>query len=189
MLDFTAHQSGFTNEGGVEYRYRFLENIMGMWLFQNIRKNLNKKYTYDQMMQMAMESDYKQLITPNDSSFVAPENMITAIRTYLGDAELPLGDVLKSVYLSLANSYDTAIKTIEKYSNKKIENILIVGGGSKDKYLNKLTSQITGKRVLTGLSEGTSTGNLLSQIMFCENINLDKAREIIKNSFEIKEAI
>ena len=189
VLDFTAHQSGFTNEGGVEYRYRFLENIMGMWLFQNIRKNLNKKYTYDQMMQMAMESDYKQLINPNDSSFVAPENMITAIRTYLGDAELPLGDVLKSVYLSLANSYDTAIKTIEKYSNKKIENILIVGGGSKDKYLNKLTSQITGKRVLTGLSEGTATGNLLSQIMFCEKINLDKAREIIKNSFEIKEAI
>lgn len=189
VLDFKAHESGFTNEGGVEYRYRFLENIMGMWLFQNIRRNLDEKYTYDQMMNMAKESTYNKLINPNDNAFVAPENMITAIRTYLGEDELPIGDVLKSVYLSLATLYDAAVKTIEQYSNKKIENIIIVGGGSKDKYLNELTSKITGKRVFTGLSEGTAIGNLLSQIMFTEGINLDCARQIIKNSFEIKEAI
>lgn len=189
VLDFGASQNGFSNEGGVEYRYRFLENIIGMWFFQNIRKNLDRKYTYDEMMFMAKESKYDKLINPADNSFMAPENMIEAVRTYLGDGNLPVADVLKSVYLSLAHSYDEAIKTIEKYSNKKIDNILIVGGGSKDKYLNELTSKVTGKKVLTGLSEGTATGNLISQIMYSENIDLSGAREIIKGSFEIKEAI
>lgn len=188
ILDFGASQNGFSNEGGVEYRFRFLENIIGMWFFQNIRKNLNKKYTYDEMMEMAINSKYDKLINPSDSSFLAPENMVKAVRTYLRDDNLPIADVLKSVYLSLAHSYDNAVKTIEKYSNKKIDNILIVGGGSKDKYLNALTSEITGKKVLTGLSEGTAIGNLLSQIMYSNSINLDEARKIVKNSFDIKEA-
>ena len=186
-LDYEVSKSGFTNEGGVEYRYRFLENIMGMWLFQNIRKNLDKKYTYDEMMNMARESGYSKLIDPNDKAFIAPDSMVDAIREYLGEPELPIGDVLKSVYLSLANSYSTAVKTIEKFSNKKISNIFIVGGGSKDKYLNELTSKITGKKVIIGLDEATATGNILSQIMYCENIGLDDARKIVNNSFSIKE--
>lgn len=186
-LDFEASEAGFTNEGGIEYRYRFLENIMGMWLFQNIRKNLDKKYTYDEMMNMARESDYEKLIDPNDRSFTAPDNMIDAIREYLGDKDLLIGDILKSVYLSLANSYNTAVKTIEKFSNKKIENIFIVGGGSKDKYLNQLTAKITGKRVIIGLDEATATGNILSQIMYSKKIDLDSARQIVKKSFDIKE--
>ena len=186
-LGFEASEAGFTNEGGVEYRYRFLENIMGMWLFQNIRKNLNKKYTYDEMMNMAMQSDYDKLINPNDSSFTAPQSMVEAIREYLGDKDLPIGDILKSVYLSLANSYDTAVKTIEKLSNKKIENIFIVGGGSKDSYLNELTARVTGKKVVIGLEEATATGNLLSQIMYKQNIDLNTARQIVKDSFDIRE--
>lgn len=186
-LEVNASEAGFTNEGGVEYRYRFLENIMGMWLFQNIRKNLDKKYTYDEMMNMARASSYERLINPNDSSFTAPESMVDAIKQYLGEPELPIGDLLKSVYLSLANSYNTAVQTIEKLSNKKIENIFIVGGGSKDGYLNELTSKITGKKVTIGLSEATATGNILSQIMYSENIDLDEARKIVKKSFDIKE--
>ena len=186
-LDFEVSAAGFTNEGGVEYRYRFLENIMGMWLFQNIRKNLDKKYTYDEMMEMAKGSGYEKLINPNDASFTAPDNMINAIREYLQDKDLPIQDVLKSVYLSLANSYNTAVKTIEKFSNKKIENIFIVGGGSKDKYLNELTAQITGKKVTIGLDEATATGNILSQIMYENKSNLDSAREIVKKSFNIRE--
>lgn len=186
-LDFEASKAGFTNEGGVEFRYRFLENIMGMWLLQNIRKNLDKKHTYDQMMEMAKRSDYDKLIDPNDKSFVAPESMIDAVKEYLGDKDLPISDLLKSVYLSLANSYNTAVKTIERLSNKKIENILIVGGGSKDAYLNELTSKVTGKKVITGLSEATATGNILSQIMFDKGIDLDTARETVKKSFDITE--
>ena len=187
VLTKEALDADFTNEGGVEYRFRFLENIMGMWLFQNIRKNLNNEYTYDEMMKMAEKSSYSKTFDPNDPSLVAPENMLSAIEKLLDEENISLSDILKSVYLSLAMSYDRAIKEIERISNKKIENIMIVGGGSKDKYLNRLTSQVTGKKVLTGLSEATALGNIISQIMFDYNISLVQAREIVKNSFDIGE--
>lgn len=182
-----SRKANFTNEGGVEYRYRYLKNIMGMWLFQNIRKNLDKKYTYDEMMYMAMESKYDKKIDPNAQVFVAPENMVEAVREYLGEKDLPIADVIKSVYISVAQTYKDTVELIEKICNKKIENILIVGGGSKDKYLNELTAKFTGKKVFTGVGEGTAVGNLLVQIMASENIGLLKAREIVKNSFDIKE--
>jgi len=183
-----AMEANFSNEGGINYRFRFLKNIMGMWLFQNIRKNLDKKFTYDEMMNMAMESNYDKLIDPTDDCFLAPENMVEAIRTYLNEPELPIGDVLKSVYLSLANSYKNTVEEIERVAGKKVERVAIVGGGSKDKYLNKLTKEHTGKRVTVGPVEGTAIGNLISQLMYLDkSVNLANAREIIKNTFNIQE--
>ena len=160
---------------------------MGMWLFQSIRKNLDKKYTYDEMMKMAMGSDFCELIDPTDASFLAPDNMIEAVREYLGKPDLPLCDVLSSVYHSLAASYKKTVAEIEQISNKTIDAIHIVGGGSKDVYLNRLTAEYTGKKVYTGLMEATATGNLASQIMYCENKTLSEVRGIIKNTFDTKE--
>lgn len=188
ILNPQALEANFTNEGGIEYRFRFLKNIMGMWLFQSIRRDIGKTLSYDEMMKLAMESDFKEKINPNAPEFVAPANMVEAVREYLDKPDLPLGDVLSSVYHSLANSYKIAIEEIEKISQKEIKAIHIVGGGSKDGYLNKLTALYTGKKVYTGLTEATATGNLISQIMCDKKINLQTAREIIKKTFEIKEA-
>ncbi len=179
-----AMNSGFTNEGGIEHRYRFLENIMGMWLLQNIRKNLDKKYTYDEMMQMAMESDFTECINPNAEDFLAPDNMIEAIKKYLGKPDLPIGDVLNCVYHSLAKAYDDAVKVIEEISNKNIDVINIVGGGCKDTYLNSLTEKYTGKKVLAGPVEATAAGNIMVQLMYLDkDLDLSSARELIQNSF------
>ena len=188
VLSEKAQKANFANEGGIEYRFRFLKNIMGMWLLQNIRRNINKELSYDEMMNLAAESSFKEKIDPNDNVFLAPENMIEAVRNYLGKPDLPLGDVLSSVYHSLADSYRKAVCEIEDISGKDIKAIHIVGGGSKDKYLNKLTAEYTGKKVFTGLMEATATGNLISQIMYDKKITLTQAREIIKETFEIKEA-
>lgn len=188
VLTKEALEANFTNEGGIEYRFRFLKNIMGMWLFQNIRKNLDKALIYDEMMLMAIGSSFKEKIDPNAPCFVAPENMIEAVRMYLNKPDLPLCDVLSSVYHSLAESYKTAVEEIEKISQKEINSIHIVGGGSRDKYLNLLTAQYTGKKVYTGLTEATATGNILSQIMADQKIDLTEARKIIKTTFEIEEA-
>lgn len=188
ILSEKALEANFTNEGGIEYRFRFLKNIMGMWLFQNIRRNINKELTYDEMMNLARNSSFTEKIDPNDCVFLAPENMIEAIRNYLGKPDLPLADVLSSVYHSLADSYRKAVEEIESISGKEIKAIHIVGGGSKDKYLNKLTAEYTGKKVFTGLMEATATGNLLSQIMYDKKITLTEAREIIKQTFDVKEA-
>ena len=183
-----AMEANFSNEGGINYRFRFLKNIMGMWLFQNIRKNLDKKFTYDEMMQMAMESNYDKLIDPTDDCFLAPENMVEAIRTYLGEPELPIGDVLKSVYISLATSYKNTVEEIEQVAGKRVDRVAIVGGGSKDKYLNKLTKEYTGRRVTVGPTEGTAIGNLIAQLMYVnKDIDLNSARGIVINTFDIQE--
>lgn len=187
VLGKESLSANFTNEGGIEYRFRFLKNIMGMWLFQSIRKNLDKKYTYDEMMQMAMESDFTQRIDPTDDAFLSPDNMIEAVRSYLGKPDLPIGDVLSSIYHSLAYSYDKTVKEIESISGKQIKSIHIVGGGSKDAYLNRLTAKHTGKKVYIGLMEATATGNLISQIMYAENKTLTQVRQIIKDTFNISE--
>ncbi len=188
VLSDEALNANFTNEGGINYRFRFLKNIMGMWLFQNIRRNLDKKFTYDDMMNLAMQSTYCEKIDPNAPEFIAPENMIDAVKKYLNNDALSLDSVINSVYHSLAQSYADAVLEIEKISGKTIELINIVGGGSKDRYLNSLTRKYTGKKVLAGPVEATATGNIICQLMYDdENLTLEKARELVKNSLDIKE--
>lgn len=183
-----AQDANFTNEGGIEYRYRFLKNIMGMWLFQNVRKNLDKKFTYDEMMHLAMESGVFEEIDTNAQDFVAPENMITAIRNSIKNDNLPIEVVINTIYHSLAKSYKKAVDEMEKISGKKINTVNIVGGGSKDTYLNKLTAQYTGKCVMAGPVEATAIGNLLSQLIYADKtLTLEKARELVKKSFDITE--
>ena len=179
-----AQKANLTNEGGIAYRYRFLKNIMGMWLFQSIRRELDKKYTYDEMMHMAEESTFTECIDPTDAAFLAPASMIEAVRTYLGKPALPLGDLLSSVYHSLATSYKKTVEEIEAISGERIHTVAIVGGGCKDDYLNRLTARYTGKRVSAGPVECTATGNILAQLMYLDkSLSPMAAREIVKATF------
>lgn len=188
VLSEAALEANFTNEGGINYRYRFLKNIMGMWLLQNIRRNLGKKYSYDEMMYMAKDCGKFEIIDPNSPLFTAPENMTEAIRTYLGNSSLPLAEVINSVYHSLAKTYARTVAEIERISGKTVDKINIVGGGSKDSYLNELTAEYTGKRVLAGPVEATATGNIISQLMYADkSLTLEKARELVKISFDTME--
>ncbi len=189
ILSEDAKLGNFTNEGGIEYRFRFLKNIPGMWLFQNIRREIDKKLTYDELMHLAEESEFDECIDLTLPELLAPESMIDTIRSILGKPELALGDVLKCIYLSLAKSYAATVREIEAVCNKEITTIHIAGGGSKDKYLNKLTHKFTGKTVCTGLQEATATGNILSQIMKDTGISLKEGRDLIKKSFKIKEVM
>ena len=185
ITNTAAQRANLTNEGGIAYRYRFLKNIMGMWLFQSIRKNLNKKYTYDEMMHMAEDSTFTEQIDPTDAAFLAPSSMIDAVRTYLGHHELPLGDLLSSVYHSLAASYKKAVEEIEAISGQEIHTVTIVGGGCKDDYLNRLTAHYTGKRVSAGPVECTATGNILAQLMYLDpTLSPMAAREIVKSTYK-----
>lgn len=186
VLTDDALTANFTNEGGINYRFRFLKNYMGMWIFQNIRRNINKSLTYDEMMELAMAQKGYAYFDVNDSSIVAPSNMVEAIGRLIGSNDL--GFVINSAYHSLAQSYADAVKEIEEISGKTIDTINIVGGGSKDSYLNRLTKEYTGKRVFAGPVEATATGNIICQLMYADdNLNLEKARELVKRSFNIQE--
>lgn len=188
IIDENTFKANFANEGGIEYRFRFLKNYMGMWLLQNIRKNLNKSLTYDEMMYKAEACDKYDYLDVNDQSLVAPENMIEAVKNYFGKPDMTIDEVLASVYHSIARSYKNATEEIEGLTGKAINAIHIVGGGCQDVYLNRLTAQYTGKAVTAGPVEATAVGNLISQLIY-GNVcaDLKEARELIKKSFEIKE--
>lgn len=185
ILSDNARKLNFTNEGGIDYRFRFLKNYMGMWLFQNTRRNLNKSMTYDEMMSLAKNCSEYKYFDVNNSTLVAPKNMIDAIGTLIGSDDLGL--ILNSAYHSLAKSYSEAVMEIETVTGKRFKVIHIVGGGCQDKYLNALTRDYTGKSVTAGPIEATATGNIVSQIMRDKKIPLATARDLIKNSFDIKE--
>ena len=185
ILSEDARLHNFTNEGGIDYRFRFLKNYMGMWLFQNIRRNLNKKLSYDDMMNLAKNCGEYKYFDVNDNTLVAPKNMIEAIGKLIGSDDLGL--ILNSAYHSLAKSYSEAVTEIEAVTGKRFNAIHIVGGGCRDKYLNALTRDYTGKSVTAGPIEATATGNIVSQIMRDKKIPLATTREIVKNSFDIKE--
>lgn len=177
--------AGMTNEGGIHGRYRFLKNIMGMWLFQSIRKELDKRYSYDEMMHMAMESSFRGTIDPTDGAFLAPKSMIGAVRDALGEPDLPLGDVLSCVYHSLAASYKATTSQIAAIAGQAISAIHIVGGGSRDRYLNALTAKAVGVPVIAGPTECTAEGNLLGQLMYLDSgLTLAQARSLIAHTHE-----
>lgn len=185
ILSDNARKLNFSNEGGIDYRFRFLKNYMGMWLFQNIRRNLNKSMTYDEMMTLAMNCGEYKYFDVNDRTLVAPDNMIDAIGKLICSDDLGL--ILNSAYHSLAKSYSEAVSEIEAVTGKRFNAIHIVGGGCQDEYLNALTRDYTGKDVTAGPIEATATGNIISQIISDKKISLATARKIIKKSFDIKE--
>jgi len=188
ILTNEAKERNFTNEGGVNGKYRFLKNIMGMWLLQNIKKNLFDRYSYDELMKMAEGCGEHRYIDVNNPLFNAPQNMIDAVRQYLNEENLPLEVVINTVYHSLAQSYKDAVSEIEQICGKTYEKIHIVGGGSTDGYLNRLTADYTGKNVITGPVEATAIGNIVSQLIYSQEVrDLTEARELIKASFDIKE--
>jgi len=187
ILTKEAQSTNLTNEGGIEYRYRFLKNITGMWLFQNMRKETGR--SYGEMMELAKSSSFTATVDPGAQELSAPVSMAAAVRELLKMPELPLEDLLSALYHSLALSYKQTVEEIAAITGKRFKCICIVGGGSKDSYLNSLTAKYTGLPVYTGITEATAAGNLMTQIMHEHKLTLAEAREIIKNSFEVKEEI
>ena len=185
-------EANFTNEGGYQGRYRYLKNIMGLWMIQSIRRNYDKKYSFAQLEDFAREnSDFESLVNVNDGRFLAPESMIEEIQQACRESgqripEKP-GEIMQCVYGSLAEGYRESIKELEALSGKSFTSINIVGGGSKDSYLNSLTAKAAGIPVYAGPTEGTALGNLMVQ-MITDGVfaDLQEARSAIKKSFEIK---
>ena len=197
LLPITTEESrkaNFTNEGGYDRRYRYLKNIMGLWMIQSIRQEHEGKYSFQQLIDMAEVAQFDTIIDVNDDSFLAPESMTQAVQDYCRSHGLPvpetLGQLLKCVYRSLAVCYRDAIRQLEVLTGKQFTAIHIVGGGSNADYLNRLTAEATGLPVYAGPTEGTALGNLMAQMIATgEFENLSAARAAVRESFEIKEVL
>jgi len=185
-----AFAGGFTNEGGYK-RYRFLKNIMGLWMIQSVRAEMGKKYSYAQLCQMAEMENIASIVDCNHKRFFAPENMTKEIQLACSESNQAIpqtpGELAAVIYNSLAACYRDSVADLEKISGRTFETINIVGGGANASYLNRLTAEYTGKTVYAGPIEATAIGNLLVQ-MIADGVfrDLQEARECVMESFEIE---
>ncbi len=206
FTDSNSRNANFTNEGGYEYRFRYLKNIMGLWMIQSIRREINgisyvngkdnRQITTNNVSYADLEhearkySDFVSIIDVDREEFLSPNSMIQAIKDECKrtNQQIPqtTGQIMQCVYKSLAQRYAEAIKQLQSLTGKKYTHINIVGGGSKDTYLNELTEKATGLEVIAGPTEGTALGNLVLQFMSCSEFEtLSQARKAIRESFNI----
>ncbi len=188
-----SHAANLTNEGGYEYRYRFLKNIMGLWIIQQVRHETGDKYNWDELSKMAYSKlDFPSRINVDDNCFLAPENMTEEIKAFCGRTgqKVPEGldEVASVVYQSLADAYGRTITEIEDIVGRNFSAIHIVGGGSMNPFLNSLTARRTGRRVVAGPGEATAIGNIVAQMIKGGDFkDLNEARKCIYDSFGVKE--
>lgn len=181
----------FTNEGGYGHRYRFLKNIMGLWMIQSVRHELKDAYSFAELCRMAEDKkDFPSRVDVNADCFLAPENMTEAIREYCAGTEQPvpieIGEIATVIYQSLAESYAETVKEIEEVTGRRFSRIYIVGGGSNAGYLNELTARATGKEVFAGPTEATAIGNLAAQMIQAEEFtDVEQVRNCIYKSFSV----
>lgn len=156
-------KANYSNEGGVNYN-RYQKNIMGMWLINELKKELCPNTSFNEIVKLAKESNFNETIGANDADFLAPKSMKEAFDKHLNSKPNSNGDYFKCAYESLAKSYKEAIDELEKNTNTKYESIYIVGGGAKNDYLNSLTEKYTNKKVIALPIEATALGNLKIQM-------------------------
>ena len=156
-------EANYSNEGGVGYN-RYQKNIMGMWLVNELQRELCPETPFPEIVKLAEESTCDTLVDANAADFLAPKSMKAAFDQATGNALATLGDYFRCAYRSLAISYRDAIRELEANTGATYENLYIVGGGAKNKFLNRLTEEATGKNVIALPIEATALGNLKIQM-------------------------
>ncbi len=158
-----SERANYSNEGGVGYN-RYQKNIMGMWLVNEMQRELCPDMKFPEIVKLAEESNCGLLVDANAQEFLAPKSMKAAFDEATGNKLLTVGDYFRCAYRSLALSYRQAIDELEANTGMKYEKLYIVGGGAKNTFLNTLTEEATGKQVIALPIEATALGNLKVQM-------------------------
>ncbi len=180
----------FTNEGGYEYRFRYLKNIMGLWMIQSVKKEIGGEKSFGEICAAASDCDIASVVDCNDARFLAPESMTEEIQAACRETgqQVPQGiaEVAAVIYRSLSVCYAKTVNELEELTGKTYEKVYVVGGGANAEYLNRLTAKATGKAVCAGPTEATAIGNLAVQLMAANVVTgIEEARACIAQSFEI----
>lgn len=183
----TAREENYSNEGSLDFTFRLQKNIMGLWMIQQVRHEADDKYSFAELADMAATSTADYRIDVNDERFLSPNNMTEEISSAVGKV-LDIKDTAFVIYDNLARSYADAMTALERITGKKYTTLNIIGGGSQNNFLNKLTAKYTKRNIIAGPSECTALGNLIMQMIGNGEISsISQGRKIIKNSFDIKE--
>ncbi len=163
LTDAGSEDANYSNEGGVGYN-RYQKNIMGMWLVNRLRGELCPDKPWDEITAEAAEKHFDHLVNVNDPVFLAPESMKEAFDSRLPHPPKCTAGYFRCAYRSLAEGYRQAIEEIEQNTGTRYRKLYIVGGGAKNRYLNRLTEEATGKEVIALPIEATALGNLSVQM-------------------------
>lgn len=192
ILTADALREGFSNEAGVFGTTRFLRNICGMWLIEQLREQWAKEgaeYTYDNLLDMAREArPFLSLIDPDEARFARPGAMADRMRGYCEETGQAVpetkGELVRMAFESLACKYRLTFETLEQLADRRFPSLRIVGGGSRNGFLNQCTANALGRPVEAGPVEATSLGNLLMQFFAAGRIgSLAEGRELVERSF------
>lgn len=185
-----SKEHNLTNEGGYDYRFRYLKNIMGLWMIQSVRKEIAADMGFGEICGQASHCNITSIVDCNDDRFLAPENMTAEVQMACAESgqQVPQGiaEVAAVIYNSLAKCYAATIREIEEITKESYDCIHIVGGGANADYLNRLTAVETGVSVYAGPTEATAVGNLAAQMIAGGELkDLREARECVSRSFPI----
>ena len=180
-----------TNEGGVDFRFRYLKNIMGLWMIQSVRRETAEDCSYAEMCSRASEQTITSIVDCNDARFMTPVSMTEEIRLACRESgqQEPenLWETAAVIYNSLGKCYADTADQLEAGTGRQYSEIHVIGGGSNADYLNQVTADMSGRTVFAGPSEATAVGNLIVQMradgLFAD---LKSARECVGKSFEIR---
>jgi rhamnulokinase len=189
IVNQASLRANYTNEVGVGGKIRFLKNIAGLWLLQECRRAWlleGFEYTYDELTRMAAEArpfaasiEVDAFLDPGDM----PKKIADHCRARGQEPPRTHGEFARTILESLARRYREVLEDLEALSGRRIEIIHIVGGGSRNRLLNQLVADATGRRVVAGPTEATAMGNLLVQAMGAGELsNLNEIRRVVRQS-------
>ncbi|MDR1951178.1 MAG: rhamnulokinase [Bacteroidales bacterium] len=196
ILTEAALANDFTNEGGINNNILFMRNITGLWLLQRLiaewETEENQKQCYDELLSEASKTTFsKSIVDTDNSAFSNPQNMREAIQNYCRKTNQYIpetkGELVRCVLESLAAKYAVVMNKLKKCSDKTIEKLYVVGGGSQNALLNQLTANALNMEVIIGLTEATAIGNIMQQAIADGAVaDWNVAHQIIKNSFKFE---
>ena len=193
IINDHSYDLNFTNEGGIEGTTRFLKNICGMWIYERCRKEwADAPKSHSELQDEAMKQPaFQSLINPDDPMFANPSSMTDAICEYCRKTgqHVPEGwaEMCRCIFDSLALRYREVFTWLKEFASFDIDVLHIIGGGSLNNYLNQMTANSLGVKVLAGPQEGTAIGNIMLQAKAAgEVIDIWEMRDIIANSIEIR---
>jgi rhamnulokinase len=187
-----ALRMNFTNEGGLEGRFRVLKNIMGMWAIQRVCAEQSITDFASLVGGASALEAWRSVIDLNDREFLNPASMTDSIRAHCRDSNQPVPEtpaqIARCVFDSLALCYRAVKMQLEALRKRKLTCIRIVGGGCQNKLLNQLCADACGLPVIAGPVEASALGNLSAQMIALGEIeNLRAARDLICTAFEMDE--
>ncbi|KAF6621452.1 rhamnulokinase [Paenibacillus sp. EKM102P] len=185
----TAMQANYTNEWGAYGTYRFLKNIMGLWMIQEVRREGGSAHSFAELAQLASaETPFVSLVLCNQSSFLNPDSMTLEIQRFCEKTGQPVprtpGALARCIFESLALSYRDALHELQHLTDETITRLHIVGGGANNELLCQLTADLLEIEVQAGPSESTAIGNIVVQLISSGALgDLKAAGRTIANSF------